>query len=327
MRTIWRTVGRYGVSLVAVILLTAGCALAQSQPNQPRPSQPTTDRANPAPTPVSAQESDAERQRRERELAIQDRVARWTVVLAVVGGIVGALQILLMFMTWFVTNKAANAAKASADEAKRAGDVAAGALAVSQRAERAYVTMSHEPPGLEIDTAALVQGGQAVANQDVRIRVKVTNGGNTPARVKTVSVQTRVGKAPLPAEPPHDAAAANRVSAFLVKNDSFIDTRKWTIPSAQIADIRSVGNLMDAHPTKLWVFGYVDYVDQFDVRHRSGYARVYDPTVDQHPPNPAAPHDSTSALRWKARNNLPFETQAGYNFDRPRQQGEGDDWA
>ena len=171
-----------------------------------------------------------------------------------------------------------------------------------------------------------MQGGQPVANQDVRIRVKVTNSGNTPARVKTVSVQTRVGKV-LPAGPPYDPAAANRVAAFLVKNDSFIDTRKWTIPSAQIADIGSVGNLMDANPTKLWVFGYVDYVDQFDIRHRSGYARVYDPAVDQHPPNAAAPADSTGVRRWKARNNLPFETQAGYNFDRPRQQGEGDDWA
>jgi hypothetical protein len=26
------------------------------------------------------------------------------------------------------------------------------------------------------------------------------------------------------------------------------------------------------------------------------------------------------------RNNLPFVTQLGYNYDRPRQQGEGTDW-
>jgi hypothetical protein len=123
MPIILRIVGRHGVSLIAVILLTAGCALAQSQSNQPRPSLPPTSGGNPAPAPSTAQESDTERQRRERELAIQERIADWTIVLAVVGGIVG-------FLTVWVTKRAADAAKASADEAKRAGDVAAGALAV-----------------------------------------------------------------------------------------------------------------------------------------------------------------------------------------------------
>lgn len=43
----------------------------------------------------------------------------------------------------------------------------------------------------------------------------------------------------------------------------------------------------------MWLYGYVDYVDCFNQRHRAGYAREYDP--------------ATGALI--------FVTQPGYNYD------------
>jgi hypothetical protein len=54
----------------------------------------------------------------------------------------------------------------------------------------------------------------------------------------------------------------------------------------------------------MWLYGYVDYVDCFNQRHRAGYAREYDP----------------------ATGTLIFATQPGYNYDRLRIKGEGSDW-
>ena len=50
----------------------------------------------------------------------------------------------------------------------------------------------------------------------------------------------------------------------------------------------------------LYLFGYVDYTDQFGQNHRAGYARRYDPNIK------------------KGQNNLVFVTEYGYNYDEPR---------
>ena len=55
----------------------------------------------------------------------------------------------------------------------------------------------------------------------------------------------------------------------------------------------------------LYFVGYVDYVDAFKVRHRGGYARVYD--------------------RHERTNNLIFVTSSAYNFDVRRPEGVGTD--
>ena len=64
-------------------------------------------------------------------------------------------------------------------------------------------------------------------------------------------------------------------------------------------DFRSATRLRDR-------LGYVDYIDIFNRRRRTGYARIYNP--------------------GKAGNNLSFFKTAGYNYDRPREEGEGKDW-
>ncbi len=56
----------------------------------------------------------------------------------------------------------------------------------------------------------------------------------------------------------------------------------------------------------IYVFGYVDYIDRFNMRHRSGFARYY--------------------MLGAKPNNLMVLTQPGYNYDRERQHGEGNDW-
>ena len=57
----------------------------------------------------------------------------------------------------------------------------------------------------------------------------------------------------------------------------------------------------------LVVYGFVDYIDAFGVRHRGGYARQYVPNV-------------------QGNNNLVFLDHPSYDYDRPRRPGEGNDW-
>lgn len=233
--------------------------------------------------------------------------------------------------------------------------IAADTLAANHEIERAYVTLSHYPPGIEIEntvnttdvltTAAL--GQENPRTQAVKMAVRVQNYGNTPARVTAVVLQPHIGHS-LPGAGRYDEEIEftyeRRIDVSLVRGDSFTVSKEWNLPDVSITDIQSLGNATSTTPTHLWILGYVDYIDKFGKRHRSGYARIYDPGVDrktyakktQFPLKPAFKTDgSTSDLRerlgiddeaWQSRNNLPFVTVPGYNYDRVREKGEGDDW-
>ena len=56
---------------------------------------------------------------------------------------------------------------------------------------------------------------------------------------------------------------------------------------------------------ELWLYGFVDYTDEFGQSHRGGYARVYIPEKD----DPSIPVEK--------RNNLSFVSEPGWNYDRP----------
>jgi hypothetical protein len=74
---------------------------------------------------------------------------------------------------------------------------------------------------------------------------------------------------------------------------------------------------------------YVDYIDQFGKRHRSGYGRLYYHWAEikgPQPNDPGVPSRQAVEQRYMTRNNLVFMTQAGYNYDRERKEGEGNDW-
>lgn len=51
------------------------------------------------------------------------------------------------------------------------------------------------------------------------------------------------------------------------------------------------------------------YIDVFRQHHRAGYARLYNPIVDD-----------------GQQNTLHFVIQKDYNYDRERDRSEGDDW-
>jgi hypothetical protein len=151
--------------------------------------------------------------------------------------------------------------------------------------ERAYVTLSHYSdrgvPALQLDLDGRV----------AMVTVRVKNFGNTPATIRRVSLALRVSRDRLPRRPRY-GPPDDDIGFFLVKGDHFDVTPSLAI-SAEEAE-----RIVDGAP--VWLLGYVDYRDAFRRRYRAGYARRYDP-------DPASGAD-----------NLTFETQRGYNYDRRR---------
>ena len=71
-----------------------------------------------------------------------------------------------------------------------------------------------------------------------------------------------------------------------------------------------MASVSNAFTHTLYLIGYVDYIDQFGQRHRGGYARMYKPLT----------------VLLQNQNNLFYVIQEGYNYDRLRKRGEGEDW-
>ena len=183
--------------------------------------------------------------------------------------------------------------------------------------ERAYLALSHHSPGIDIDP--LIITGPGDARQNVGVYVGVKNLGNTPANVSHTLLQLFITNQVLPKFPPYDETLVKRMWINVVKTDDFTIFQNHVLDLVAIDQIRA-GTL------KLYVFGYADYIDKFGVRHRCGYARVYNPSDD----DPIRYlNDDGKTINQKAaakRNNLKFVTEPNYNYDRERKNGEGKDW-
>jgi hypothetical protein len=204
---------------------------------------------------------------KEQELAIQQDIARFNHQ--------------LVFATWFLAIISSVTAVFALYFTLR----------TTQKAERAYVKMSHAPPGV-----SFALRGKIVINIDVR------NFGRTPGRVTDVVINacTCPNEDRLPDNPSYMPRTSPGIpNAFLVSNDNFFYNSSIPLPEAEVAEVK-VGN------RQLYLLGYVDYIDQFGHRYRGGYGRLYRA-------------DFTG-------NNLIFIAQPGYNYDRPRLPGEGNDW-
>ena len=175
------------------------------------------------------------------------------------------------------------------------GDIAEAAKDLAEHTrtvERAYVKLSHMQPGLKSEPTGLFF-----------VRMRAKNTGRTPASVTDMRVKpvlTPKAKS-LPAKPNYKRKGGDTThKAFLVANGSAYFGDNFSITPSELEQVKD-GTL------KLYLIGYVDYIDAFGERHRGGYARIYDP-------QPGVP------------NNLGFVAQDGYNYDRLRDEGEGRDW-
>ena len=145
---------------------------------------------------------------------------------------------------------------------------------------------------------------------DVEIHVAVKNLGNTPATVERTLVQFMFSDEPLPKDPPYKWADAKITNIHLVKSDEFTVHGYWKIQSSAFESLRA-NRLME-----LYVFGCAEYRDRFGQRHRVGYARQYSVRADERhfykKPRTVGQVDEAA---WESRNNLPYVTQPGYNYD------------
>lgn len=158
--------------------------------------------------------------------------------------------------------------------------------------ERAYVKLSHESPGI------LWQGNSG----KFRVSLRITNFGRTPARVTDVVTNfflcdptMKIDELP----PSVQHGFSKETKAFLVTQDYFFQHIEMSITPTEQQQVVNAAQ-------KLIFYGYADYVDQFGVRHRSGYGRQYEPRITQ--------------------NNLIFPDEGLFNYDRKRARGEGRDW-
>jgi type II secretory pathway pseudopilin PulG len=210
------------------------------------------------------------------------------------GAVIAAFTIVLALSTiglWRATRDLYKAAEQQISVARDAADAAKDAAEHVRTVERAYVKLSHKT-GLTSEPTGLFF-----------VKMQAKNTGRTPAtvtdmRVKPVLLSNADNLSP---EPNYERKGSDTHKAFLVANGSAYFGDNFSITPSQLAQVND-GTL------KLYLIGYVDYIDAFGERHRGGYARLYDPSQ----PGPD--------------NNLFFVTEDGYNYDRVRRQGEGSDW-
>lgn len=170
--------------------------------------------------------------------------------------------------------------------------------------ERAYVKMSQWPPGLNFNESG----------QSYFVRFRIENCGHTPARITTrcINVQYLNNDQSLPLQPDYSAGVIDTVEAFLLPSEHVGNTLSALFSGEQVKQLVRAGK------SRMVIFGYVDYIDQFGQRHRAGYGREYSVILDE--------RDRYTTEDFLRRSNLAFIQEPNYNYDRERQLGEGDDW-
>jgi len=193
---------------------------------------------------------------------------------------------------WWSTRQLWKAGEQQIALAKQTSEATQKMLGQTRAIERAYVKLSHEPPGVRFERMDMT----------IHVKLRVKNFGRTPAHVTDV-ILTPVILASgerLPATLSYRGTEVYPATrAFLVADDKIFTHIVFPLTEREYEGVWA-GQL------SLHVIGFVDYIDAFGVRHRGGYARVYTPDL---------------------QNNLIFTTDnSAYNFDVVRTVDVGRDW-
>jgi hypothetical protein len=189
--------------------------------------------------------------------------------------------------------------KKTAEDGGKSAEAALKTAKSIETANRAFVKMSHLPPGLNFNA----MGGAFV-------QMQVKNFGKTPARIVDVVFDFTciADVASIPINPP---IIDNRSqgSAFLVEGDEFFLNRQHALGAPLMDELKGgIGTVL--------VWGHIDYIDAFEQRHRSGYGRIYNFTRD-------IERDGVSTEDFEQRSNLDHVPRTAYNYDRPYKEGDG----
>lgn len=301
------------IMAIVLAVLFAGVANSSEKPNlkttEPKSSAETEQRGsdkNPftvkvLPSPDADTKATQEEKYRYEKSAQDEKLVDATIWLVRITGILA----LCTGGLWWATYRLARDAKRTATQqatdmrtslaiAKTSADAALKTAKNMETADRAYMKMTHELPGIMFnETKSLFQ-----------VTLRIENCGKTPASVSDVRLGVTIlehgeplPRFPLYSDPPFDETHYG----FLVPNDFFFHKRHFPTGTA-IEEVR-------VSAKKLWIHAYVDYRDTFGQRYRAGYARTYEPVIDN-----------------GERDNLLFVIEGYNNYDRQRQPDEGNDW-
>lgn len=267
---------------------------------------------------VPSQQSEPNTTKEERYdqemIATDRRMANYTLYLVIGTSILAVFTGLLWFATYRLVKDSKETSKRQAEEmkkslaiAKQSADAALQAATANKLATRAYVRISSCSPGLALFDNHPIQSFA------VSCKLRIHNYGETPAHITDIVIKTCTEETytPLPADPDYSTNTKFPFShAFLVRGESIFYYKFPDEISKEI--ITTVKNGENA----LYIYGYVDYTDVFENRHRGGFGQRYHPPYDQ---SDSSKYESDKA--FKEPNNLVFLMQDGYNYDRPRKDG------
>lgn len=172
----------------------------------------------------------------------------------------------MAFLVWQIleTRSAARTALISAEELKDA--------------ERAYVSIEYQQRGDDWpeDFFRHCENSGAVASEGpscYRLHVRIANSGLTPAHIEGGGIQFMPFMDETPFRPPVRTPDGRGAIA-----PTYLDarTRYAEAFTYHLAPI----DLEALKDTRLWLVGYVDYVDVFGTRHRAGFCRRVGPRED-----------------------------------------------
>ena len=246
-------------------------------------------------SPPSDAEKKASDERQQRKEELDSRLVEYTKDLSIFTKVLAGAAILQLFVFGYQAWKLRQTVIAT----KNSADAALKTAQNMEAAERAYVKMSHCPPGLH---------PAPLPNSLYIIDVQVKNFGETPAIVTDLVLVKRIlpRSQRLPPIPEYSPRADGETpNIFLVREDEFFTTINFPMMDEERFIIE--GNTLEGRTHILYIYGYIDYIDKFGGHHRGGYARVFNGIFSE-------------------TNNLNIVIQAGYNYDRQREKGEGNDW-
>lgn len=163
-------------------------------------------------------------------------------------------------------------------EQTRAANANAAAALASANAvkfgERAYVNIRHQATEDQWD--GFYMGFYPKVRDEeglfpCTLDVKIVNSGGTPARVHGGQVVAIRDLPNHPYVPPPSASAARGRRGYV--NGFFLHAGQWYRQKLKFAITNDERLAMTEDNGQLWLVGFVDYSDQFDVRYRSRFCR------------------------------------------------------
>jgi hypothetical protein len=177
---------------------------------------------------------------------------------------VAAAVLVLLVWQGFQTRSAARAVLTSAEDLKEA--------------ERAYVSIQYRQNSddwpedffRQCESAGTVAGEEPLC---YHLHLRIANSGQTPAHIEGGGIQTVPFMDETPFTPPvRTPDGRGEISP------TFLDAR--TRYAAKFTYHLTPIDLKALTDSRLWLVGYVDYVDVFGARHRAGFCRRIGPRED-----------------------------------------------